>query len=53
MFIGHFLQKSPTISGSFAENDLLLKASYGSLPFANDTAECRESIDCGRPIAHT
>ena len=26
IFIGHFLQKSPTISGSFAKNDLRLKA---------------------------
>jgi len=30
--IGHFTQKSPIISGSLAENDLQLKASYGSLP---------------------
>ena len=30
ILIDHFLQKSPMISGSFAENDLQLKASYGS-----------------------
>jgi len=30
--IGHFLQKSPIISGSFAKNDLQLKASQGASP---------------------
>jgi len=32
MFIGHFPKKSPVISGSFAKNDLQLKASYESGP---------------------
>jgi len=32
IFIGHFPQNSPMICGSLAENDLQLKASFGSSP---------------------
>ena len=32
IFIGYLSQKSPTISGSLAKNDLQLEASYGSSP---------------------
>jgi len=32
IYIGHFPQKSCIVSGSFAENDLQLQASYGSAP---------------------
>ena len=32
IFMGHFPQKSPIFSSSFAEKDIQLEASYGSLP---------------------
>jgi len=32
IFVGHFRKKSPIIIGSFAENDMQLKASHGLAP---------------------
>jgi len=40
MFIGHFLQKSAVISGSFAENDLQSKTFYEFLPPCSDVTLC-------------
>jgi len=47
IFIGHFPQKSPIISGSYAQNDLQLKASYESSPLCNTKSQV---IFCKRAL---
>ena len=39
-------QKSPIISGSFAKNDLQLKASYESSPPSTECTECQRPTGC-------
>ena len=45
IFIGHFPQKSPRISGSFAKRDLQLKASY-------ESCNWRHPLHLRHPVQH-
>jgi len=49
IYIGYSPQKSPTMSGSFAKNDLQFKASYGTSPPCNINVPYRA---CGWVMSH-
>jgi len=50
IFIRHFLQKSPIISGSLAKIDLQLEASYGSSPpCSTNMSFCIRLLQCMVP----
>jgi len=44
IFMCHFPQESPIISGSFAKNDLQLMASYGSSPPCTVSQHCNTKV---------
>jgi len=54
IFIGHFPQKSPRISGSFAKNYLQLQASYkSSPPCSEDSSNAIRNLEYKYRVAKT